>query len=383
MNPQNQTYRVVMAAGGTGGHIYPAIAIAHGIRELVPGADVRFAGTRTHMEWTAVPEAGYPIDSIWISGFQRRLTPENLLFPVKLITSLFQSWNILRRVRPHAVVCCGGYVAGPVGYVAAKMGIPLILQEQNSYPGVTNRLLGKHATLVFTAFNDANLYFPKDRVRLEGNPIRTDLLEGNRQRAAENMELDPHRKTLTIMGGSGGAKAINDAVRGCLDELHHKHELQIIWQCGKRYYEAIRAGLNENEYPNLRLRAFLDDMPGIYALSDLVVCRAGASTISELMATATPSLLIPSPNVAGDHQRKNAIAVVSKGAADMLTDDKLDEKLAARIHHLMGSELNLAEMQTNARKLGKPEAQLRIAQAILRRSHPHPETLNLPDPDHE
>ncbi|MCC5926624.1 MAG: undecaprenyldiphospho-muramoylpentapeptide beta-N-acetylglucosaminyltransferase [Bacteroidetes bacterium] len=366
----------MMAAGGTGGHIYPAIAIADTIKELVPEADVRFAGTRTHMEWTAVPKAGYSIDPIWISGFHRRLTVQNLLFPVKLIISLLQSWMILRRFRPNVVICCGGYVAGPVGYVASLMGIPLMLQEQNSYPGVTNRLLGKKATSIFTAFEDAASYFPVDKVVLEGNPIRTDLMDGDRKAAAEALDLDPQKQTISIMGGSGGAKMINEAIEAHLAKLHNDQGLQIIWQCGKRYIDELRERIRESSYPNLRLRAFLDNMPGIYALSDLVICRAGASTISELLATGTPSILVPSPNVAGDHQRKNAISVVGKGAAEMLTDEKVAEKLPKLVERLLSDEGVLAEMAANARSLGKPQARTAIAEGIILQTHPAPEQLN-------
>lgn len=365
-----------MAAGGTGGHIYPAIAIADTIKELVPGADIRFAGTSTHMEWTTVPKAGYPISAIWISGFHRRLTPQNLLFPIKLITSLVQSWLLLRKFRPNVVICCGGYVAGPVGYIAAKMGIPLMLQEQNSFPGVTNRMLGKDATGIFTAFDDAKRYFPEEKVKLEGNPIRTDLLDGDRKATAAALGLDSTKRTITIMGGSGGAKSINDAILANLHELHNEQSLQIIWQCGKRYLDELQSLVREVDYPNLRLCAFLEDMPGIYALSDLVICRAGASTISELLATGTPAVLVPSPNVAGDHQRKNAISVVGKGAADMLTDEKLTEKLPKLINRLISDESILAQMTASARELGKPDARKAIARNIIRQTHPKPETLD-------
>lgn len=376
MQTDSPTYRVMMAAGGTGGHIYPAIAIADTIRELVPGAEIRFAGTRTHMEWTAVPKAGYPIEPIWISGFHRRITLQNLLFPVKLITSLIQSFLMLRRFRPHAVICCGGYVAGPVGFMASRMGIPVMLQEQNSFPGVTNRLLAGKAAAIYTAFEDAASFFPADKVVLEGNPIRTDLLDGDRKAAAAALELDPAKRTVTIMGGSGGALKINEAVETHLRTLHNELGLQIIWQCGKRYIDDLRGRIRETDYPNLRLGAFLEDMPGIYALSDLVVCRAGAGTISELLATGTPSVLVPSPNVAGDHQRKNAVSVVGKGAAEMITDDKLDEKLARLIQRLLFDEDTLTTMAANARSLGKPDARTAIAEGIILQTHPQPEHLH-------
>ena len=362
---QPSTYRVLMAAGGTGGHVYPAIAIADAIKDLVPGADIRFAGTRTHMEWNAVPKAGYKIEPIWISGFHRRITVQNLLFPIKLVISLLQSWNILRKFKPDVVVCCGGYVSGPIGRMAGFLKIPLMLQEQNSYPGVTNRLLGKSASLIFTAFDEAAQWFPEEKVRQTGNPVRKDVTNGNRSIASTKFAFNTNQKTVLIMGGSGGAKSLNDAMERHLDELHNKHELQIIWQCGKNYLPQLKERINEGKYPNLRLTDFLDDMPGVYALADVIVCRAGAGTIAELMVTGSVSVLVPSPYVAGNHQFKNAKAVVDKGAAEMIPDENLGEMLPEVILRLLADRSKSKAMSDVARSLAAPNASNEIAKQII------------------
>lgn len=366
-----QTYRVLMAAGGTGGHVYPAIAIADAIRAAVPTSEVYFAGTRTHMEWTAVPKAGYPIFPIWVSGFHRRFTLQNLLFPIKLIVSLLQSWLILRRLRPHVVVCCGGYVSGPIGRIAGYMGIPLMLQEQNSFPGVTNRLLGTQAALIFTAFPEATDFFPAGKVRQEGNPVRADIRRGDRNKAALKLGLDPNRKTLLVMGGSGGAASLNRAMLANLEELHHELELQIIWQCGARYLPALRGSISEHLFEQLYLTDFLDDMPGVYALSDVVVCRAGAGTIAELLVLGKPSVLVPSKVVAGDHQTKNAASVVARGAAITLDDSELSDRLAEVVDELVSSPAKLQTMQQAALSLARPDAAGMIVRSILAETKPH------------
>jgi UDP-N-acetylglucosamine--N-acetylmuramyl-(pentapeptide) pyrophosphoryl-undecaprenol N-acetylglucosamine transferase len=371
MQSSDTTYRVLMAAGGTGGHVYPAISIADAIRQARPSAEVHFAGTSSHMEWTAVPKAGYPIHSIWISGFHRRFTLQNLLFPVKLLVSLIQSWLIIRRIRPHVVISCGGYVSGPVGRVASIMGIPLMVQEQNSFPGVTNRLLGEKATFIFTAFPEAASFFESDKVREEGNPVRNDISRGDREKTARKVGFDPSRKTLLVMGGSGGAANLNQAMLTNLDELHNELELQIIWQCGRRYLSEMRQKVAEHKFPNLYMTDFLEDMPGVYALSDLVVCRSGAGTIAELLVCGKPSILVPSPVVAGDHQRKNAASVVGRGAAVMIEDNELADRIVEVVDELLSESGRLAAMQDAALALARPDAARTIASTIIRETHPN------------
>ena len=358
------TYRVLMAAGGTGGHVYPAIAIADALKAQGSDMDIRFVGTKNHMEWTSVPKAGYEITPIWISGLQRRLTPKNVLFPIKLLTALVQSYWLLRSFRPSIVISCGGYVAGPVGWVAAKLGIPIMIQEQNSYPGVTNRMLACYARRIFTAFPDAQNYFPKDRVRMVGNPTRNKLRQASAQTAREYFRFTEDRPVLLVLGGSLGAKSINQAMRHSLDTLHDIVGLQIIWQCGKRYIDDLEKDIDVEDYPRLRLHAYLDDMPAAYAAADLAVSRAGASSCSELMITGTPSVLVPSPHVAGDHQTMNARSMQEQGASEILEDDSLQDTLSELVTRLLADHEQLRRMNDAALAMAKPMAAQDIAEEI-------------------
>jgi len=357
--------RILIAAGGTGGHVYPAIAIADALKEQEYTTNILFVGTKDHMEWQAVPKAGYQITDIWISGFQRRLTLKNLIFPLKLMYSLIQSAGILRRFKPQVVVSCGGYAAGPVGWVAGKKKIPLVIQEQNSFPGVTNRLLGKFAAVVFTAFEEADNYFPEGKTKLVGNPTRNALTLSSREKSLDTFGFSGDLKTILILGGSGGARSINAAMQKNLETLHHELGLQIIWQCGKKYYDELRKKIDESSYPKLRLVEFLFDMASAYAAADLVVSRAGAGSCSELMMTGKPSILIPSPNVAGDHQMKNAQSMSKTGAAYLLKDELATSELATAVSELINDEQKLNDMSEKARKLAKPDAAYRVANQIL------------------
>lgn len=357
--------RILLAAGGTGGHVYPAIAIADAVKKLSSGSDVLFVGTRDRMEWQAVPGAGYNIKSVWISGFHRRLTPQNLLFPIKLMVSLVQSYSILKRFKPDIVVACGGFAAGPVGWVAAKLGIPLAIQEQNSYPGVTNRLLAKNAVKIFTAFEAAEQYLPKEKIELTGNPVRSSLSVSDKSEALTHFGFSSDKPVLLILGGSGGALAINDAVAARLDILHNDAGLQIIWQCGKKYYDEILESFDLDAYPNLKLMGYIDDMPAAYGAATLVLTRAGASTCSELMMIGKPSVLVPSPNVAGDHQTKNAAAMVAEGASLLILEEELEEALTDRVPSILKDEGKLAKMSGAALDLAKPGAAKQIADKLF------------------
>lgn len=357
--------KVLIAAGGTGGHVYPAIAIADALRDSRADAEILFAGTKNHMEWETVAKAGYNITSIWISGFHRRFTLKNLLFPVKLGTSIIQSFTIIRKFNPDVVISCGGYVAGPVGWVASKMGIPLVIQEQNSYPGVTNRILGKNAARIFTAFEDAKKYFPADNVRLAGNPTRKSLSLKSRDEALQTFDFSSDKKTLLILGGSGGAKSINEAMQQHIKTLHDDLDLQIIWQCGKRYYDKLSSMVDTKAYQNLRLKDFIHDMPAAYAVADLVISRAGALSCSELSLTGKPSIMVPSPNVAGDHQTKNARSMVENGAAKLINDGELKAQLVKVVKEIINDEERLAEMSKSAKELAHPNAANEIATEIM------------------
>lgn len=358
--------RILLAAGGTGGHVYPAISIADAVHELREKTEILFVGTRDRMEWEAVPKAGYEIKSIWISGFHRRLTLQNILFPFKLIVSLLQSIRILRKFKPDVVVSCGGFAAGPVGWTAAKMNIPLVIQEQNSYPGVTNRILANQAEAIFTAFEAAADYLPADKIRLTGNPVRKKLQVRDKTDALQKFNLSTNYPVLLVLGGSGGAKALNNAMTRSLSILHDELKIQVIWQCGKKYIEEITEQINPEEYSNLRLLAYIDDMPAAYGASTLVVTRAGASTCSELMMIGKPSILVPSPNVAGDHQTQNARAMADNGASRMIREQELDSTLAPEIKNLIFDTDQLEKMAKTAGEMAKPEAAGIIAEELFR-----------------
>ena len=358
--------KVLIAAGGTGGHVYPAIAIANALRDSPTDTEILFAGTKNHMEWDTVSKAGYNITSIWISGFHRRFTFKNLLFPIKLATSIIQSLVIIKKFTPDVVISCGGYVAGPVGWVATKMDIPLIIQEQNSFPGVTNRMLGKNAALIFTAFDEAEKYFAKERTQLAGNPTRKSLRGVNRKEALKAFNFSNDKKTLLILGGSGGAKSINDAMQEHIETLHNDLGLQIIWQCGKRYYDKLRKDIKPQNFEHLRLKDFIHDMPAAYTAADLVISRAGALSCSELALTGKPSILVPSPNVAGDHQTKNAQSMVVNGAAKLVADDELEKRLAKVVQEIIDDEKQLTEMSKAAKNLARPNAAEEIATETLK-----------------
>ncbi|MEX0649125.1 MAG: undecaprenyldiphospho-muramoylpentapeptide beta-N-acetylglucosaminyltransferase [Balneolaceae bacterium] len=357
--------RVLMAAGGTGGHVYPAVAIADAVKRNAPDAKILFAGTRDRMEWQAVPKAGYEIKSVWISGFHRRLTAQNLLFPFKLITSLFQSFKILRSFKPDIVVACGGFAAGPIGWTAAKLNIPVVIQEQNSFPGVTNRMLAKYAAAIFTAFDEAKKFFPEEKVKLEGNPVRSQLEKSDRKSSLEAFNFTANAPVLLILGGSGGAKALNDIMSRELPRLHNELGLQVIWQCGERYLDDLRQDIDLKKYSRLRLMSFIDDMPAAYGAADLVVTRAGASTCSELMMAGQPAVLVPSPNVAGDHQKKNAASMVAANAAKLLEENKLKDSFLNTIRELIYDKDELKRMSSAMKQLARPDAASAIAKEIF------------------
>ena len=354
--------RILIAAGGTGGHVYPAIAIADAIKNENADSEILFVGTKDHMEWKAVPKAGYKIKSVWISGFHRRLTLKNMLFPLKLVTSIVQSFGIVSSFKPQVMVSCGGYAAGPVGWVAGKRGVKVVIQEQNSFPGVTNRMLAKFASRIFTAFKEAAKYLPSDKIVESGNPTRNTLDKVEKKVGLNSFNFDDSKPVLMVLGGSGGARSINEAVKENLDKLS---DLQVIWQCGSRYIDALMKEVDLENNKNIRLTAFIDNMPEAYAAADLIVSRAGASSCSEFMMTGKPSVLIPSPNVAGDHQTQNAQSMVDAGASELLKDADAVNALPELVHSLIRDQEKLKEMNKAALKLAKPDAAKMIAKEIL------------------
>jgi UDP-N-acetylglucosamine--N-acetylmuramyl-(pentapeptide) pyrophosphoryl-undecaprenol N-acetylglucosamine transferase len=365
------TPRVLFACGGTGGHVYPAIAIADAIRAERPEAAIAFAGTRDRMEWEAVPKAGYPIHAVTVSGFQRGRSAEalgrNAALPFKLAKGLWESWRLIRAFDPDIVVGTGGYVAGPVGLAGSLQRRPLALQEQNAYAGATNKLLAKRADVVFIAFEAARAYFPAEKCVLAGNPVREGLAEASRDEAFAHFGIEDavgeDARVLLVMGGSLGAGPINDALERHLGAVLEDPRAFVIWQTGSRYFDALRARLPA--HPRVRLLPYLDRMNLTYAAADLALCRAGAITCSELAVTGTPAVLVPSPNVTADHQTRNARALADAGAALLLPEPELDGRFTTVVPWLLADVERRVDMEEAARRLARPEAARTIATHVI------------------
>lgn len=353
-----------MVGGGTGGHVYPAIAIADAIRGLRPNARIVFAGTQDRLEARAVPEAGYALHPITAKGLQRRATSSNLMLPIRLMQGLVQSWRLVGAIDPDVAVGTGGYVAGPVLLAAWLRGRPLLIQEQNAYAGLTNRLLSYLAERIHLAFPEAKDWVPADRAVVSGNPTRQSLREANSEKARAAFHLPSDSRVVLVMGGSLGSAALNDAVEHNLEALLDDENVHVVWQTGRRYYDEIAERVGE--HPRLRLVEYVDRMDQAYAAADLAVCRAGALTCSELMVTGTPAALVPSPNVVADHQTKNARSMERAGAGILLPESELEDRLADEVYTLIGDPDALDRMAEAARKRARPEAAETIARDVLR-----------------
>lgn len=346
-------YKFIISGGGTGGHIYPAIAIANELRSRYPKAEFLFVGAKDRMEMEKVPQAGYRIVGLWISGLQRKLSLKNVLFPIKLVFSLLKSRSIIRTFQPDVAIGTGGYASAPLLRVAAQRGIPCLIQEQNSHAGITNKWLAGKVQKICVAYKGMEQFFPLNKLVLTGNPVRQDLLEiaSKTNEAFIYFKLDKGKKTVLVLGGSLGAKKINELIDKSLPFFAEK-ELQVIWQCGK-YYEEL---YNDRGSDLVQVHTFLNRMDLAYAAADIIISRAGALSVSELCLVGKPVLFIPSPNVAEDHQTKNAMAIVSMKAALMLKENELEEKFEADFSRLLGSNENQQELSENIKKLGKPNA---------------------------
>ena len=354
---------ILMAGGGTGGHVYPAIAIADAITALRPEARVIFAGTEDRLEARAVPAAGYALHPITAQGVQRAVTAKNLMTPVRMLKGLLQSWRLVGALGVDVAVGTGGYVAGPVLLAAWLRGRPLIIQEQNAYAGVTNRLLAHLAERIHLAFPEAKEWVPADRAVVSGNPTRRSLREADPAEARSALRLPTDARVLLVMGGSLGSAALNEAVETNLETLLADEDVYVVWQTGTRYHEAINDRVDD--HPQLRLVEYIDRMDRVYAAADLVVCRAGALTCSELMVTGTPAVLVPSPNVVADHQTKNARSMERTGAARLLPEDDLPARFVDIVHDLLNDPDARAEMTAAAEEMARPEAAEEIARDVL------------------
>lgn len=358
--------RIIISGGGTGGHVFPAIAIADAVKEREPSAEILFVGAEGKIEMEKVPKAGYPIKGLWISGFHRKLTLRNLLFPVKLVGSLLKAWSIVREFNPDVVVGVGGFASGPVLEVATRMGIPSLIQEQNSYAGVTNKLVANRVARICVAYDHMERYFPADKVVLTGNPVRKDLqqLRASREESLRHFGFESDKPVLLVFGGSLGALSINEALAANAATLKDHPEVQVLWQAGKLYIDRFGA-CETAQLPNVRVVPFIDRMDLAYAMAEVIVSRAGALTISELCLVGKPAILIPSPNVAEDHQTKNAQALVDKQAALMLRDSEAAARIIKLALELLGDETQKKSLARNIRALAKPEAADAIAEEVL------------------
>jgi UDP-N-acetylglucosamine--N-acetylmuramyl-(pentapeptide) pyrophosphoryl-undecaprenol N-acetylglucosamine transferase len=358
-------YRLIISGGGTGGHIFPALAIANTFRERHPDAEILFVGAEGRMEMTRVPEAGYKIVGLKISGLQRKLTWSNFSFPIKLVVSYFKARRIIKNFKPHAVVGTGGYASGPIMLAANKKKIPSLIQEQNSYAGLTNKRLGERVHKVCVAYPGMEKYFPKGKLIITGNPVRKDIigLEAKRDKALLQFAFEGNVKTLLIIGGSLGAKTINESVLADIDKLIDA-KVQVIWQTGKMYYASVKEQVGNKDLRKIRIHDFLKHMDLAYAASDVVISRAGALAISELSLAKRPAILVPSPNVAEDHQTKNAMSLVNEQAAVMIKDVEAHTILIDAALKLLHDDVQCQKLSANISKLGKPDATEQIVNEI-------------------
>ena len=356
--------KFILSGGGTGGHIYPAIAVANELKLRFPDAEFLFVGAKDKMEMQKVPQAGYKIEGLWIAGLQRRLTVDNALFPIKLLSSLIKSRIIIKEFKPDVVIGTGGFASGPLLQVANSFGIPTVIQEQNSFPGITNKLLSKKANAVCVAYENLERFFPKEKIVLTGNPVREDLIniESKKDDAIQHFKLDSTKKTILILGGSLGARRINQLIAKELDFFTSKN-CQVIWQCGKFYFEEYK---HFNDHKKVQVLPFIDRMDLVYAAADIIISRSGASSVSELCIVGKPVLFVPSPNVAEDHQTKNAKSVVDQNGAILIKESELDEKFENTFADLISNENWQKELGENIKKLAKPNATNDIVEEIIK-----------------
>ena len=354
--------KYIISGGGTGGHIYPAIAIANEIKTQFPDASILFVGAKDKMEMQKVPAAGYPIKGLWISGIQRKLSAANLVFPFKLISSLLVSRKIIKDFKPDAVIGTGGFASAAIVKTASSMGIPTLIQEQNSFPGITNKLLGKKANAICVAYEGLEAYFPKQKIKLTGNPVRQDLLQidSKKAEALAYFGLDTEKPVLVVLGGSLGARRINVLLEKELPFFSHLG-YQIIWQCGKYYYQEYK----KYHQDHIQVFDFIERMDLLYAAASVIISRAGASSVSELAIVGKPVIFIPSPNVAEDHQTKNAQSIVNKNGALLIKENELDSTFQNVFTQLHQDTQWASDLGKNIKALALPNATKDIVSQII------------------
>lgn len=362
---QYRNYRIIIGGGGTGGHIFPAISIANALKRKHRNIEILFVGSKDKMEMKKVPQAGYPIEGLWISGLQRKITFKNLLFPIKLIFSIIKSVKIINRYKPDLVVGVGGYASGAILYVASKKGIPTLIQEQNSYAGITNKILSKYVDRICVAYNDMDKYFPKSKILFTGNPISKEIqdLTNKKEEAYTFFNFNQGKKVVLVIGGSLGARTINECIFNNLDKLENEN-IFLIWQTGEPFYKTAVNKVENSSYRFVKVFDFINRMDLAYAISDIVISRAGALAISELCITGKASILVPSPNVAEDHQTKNAMALVEEDAAILVKDIEAKDKLIDTIKILIIDEEKMRFLEKNIKKLAVHNSDDKIADEI-------------------
>lgn len=358
--------KFIFSAGGTGGHIYPALATADALRDLLPDAEILFIGAENRMEMEKVPHHGYPIIGLPIQGIQRKLTLKNIVVPFKIVASLLKAKKILKQFKPDVVAGFGGYASGPVLRKAAKMGIPTLLQEQNSFPGLTNRILSKKADSICVAYPGMEQFFSAEKITLTGNPIRSEIFSNSisQEDGRKFFGLDTQKTTILAIGGSLGARTINESVCEIIPDIISK-DYQIIWQTGKNYSYKLCNHFDAAKNKNIFVQEFIYEMPQAYAAADVIISRAGAIAVSEIAAIAKPVIFIPSPNVTDDHQTKNAMVFVNHKAALLVKDDVARESLGSALFALIDDKNARSEMCENLKKLAMPDAAKSIAKKII------------------
>jgi UDP-N-acetylglucosamine--N-acetylmuramyl-(pentapeptide) pyrophosphoryl-undecaprenol N-acetylglucosamine transferase len=364
---KSRPYRILIGGGGTGGHVFPAIAIADALKERDPDTEFLFVGALGKLEMEKVPEAGYSIEGLPVAGFQRRVTLKNVSFFFKLLVSMVRSRRIIRRFNPDVAVGVGGYASGPVLKAAAKKRIPILIQEQNSHAGVTNRLLARSARVICVAYEKMDRYFPADRLVMTGNPVRQQVvnLESAPEQSRKEFGLEEGKKVCLVIGGSLGARTLNRSFMEGLDKLN-RDNLQVLWQSGRHYHAEVEERVRASGLKNICVLPFISRMDLAYSAADVIVSRAGAISISELCLVGKPVILVPSPNVAEDHQTHNAEALVSKSAALMIADKEAEEQLVDRMLGLMDDGMLKKDLGTNIRQLGIPDSSQRIAGEVFK-----------------
>jgi len=359
--------KVIISGGGTGGHIFPAISIARALQQHEPGIQILFVGAEGKMEMEKVPRAGFEIIGLPVRGFQRKLSGKNLILMGSLMKSLIIAGRLLNKYDPDVVVGTGGYASGPVLFAAGRKKIPTLIQEQNSYPGITNKILAGKAAKICVAYYGMEKFFPAEKIIFTGNPVRNDLenTETKKELAIRHFKLDKQKKTLLILGGSLGARTINQVVTGSLKALAGS-DFQVIWQCGQIYLETAKSAFEKIGPSNILLRDFIMRMDLAYAVADLVISRAGAGTISELSLTGKPVILVPSPNVTEDHQTGNAMALVKNKGAKIVKDNEAGKKLIPMASVLIEQEQELQRLSENIKKFAVPDSADRIADIVIK-----------------